>query len=270
MRALALLALLAACATEPAAPPPPSAPAAPATPTLPAAELKQVTAKVLAPSPRETRDALAKAGIQADVARLVPRRAYRLDAADRDIVAVRTGVLLADAVLTVETASDADLVARLEQVEAGLAGMGAGEGLRAQVRGAVARVRNGGVSRADLLAEIDDVVGMAVPGGGVGPDDRSGPLLQAGAWLASSHLVAQALIDAGRPELADQLLHQQAAAEWFLGYVRAGAEGRADADLLRSVERTLVVLATVAGKPSIPPDDVRAVRDRTAELLALL
>lgn len=269
MTTLVLMLVLGGCGgTEPksAAPPPAAAPS----PTLPAEAVKEAATDVLAPSPRETREAVEKAGIQLDVAKLVPVRNYKMDATDRDVVAVRTGVLLADSVLTLKEAPTADIEGRLAQVRAGLVTLGAGQGLLNTVDGIRDRFVNGAASRDALLTELDEVVAMAIPGQGVGPDDRTGPLLQAGAWLSATHVVASALVQADRRELGDQLLRQKTAADWFLGYVRAGAEGRAPEDILKRIEATLGELSAIAGKPTLAPEDVNTVRDRTGELLSLL
>lgn len=271
---LPLALLVVACTDSTPAPAPPVAAPLKAEPSSPAAiapaDLLSAPNVVLAPSPLESRLALEKAGLTLDITPLVKPRAYSLDGPNKDLVALRTGVLLADAVLTVKEGTDAEVAARIENVRKGLAGMGAGEGLLGTVDGMVGQVKNGGANRDELLRGMDDLVGMAVPGGGVGPQDRTGPLLQAGAWIESTHLAAQAVASSGNLAAADQLFRQAAVVEWFISYARASGPGRTNDDILNRVVATLEGLRDIAAKATLSAEDVTTIRDRTGELLAML
>lgn len=268
-----LIALLVACGSEPATSvtaPVVAAPAPAPVPALDKAQLAAAANRVLAPSPEETRLVLERAGIATDVAALVPRRTFRFDTPDKDVVAVRTGVLLSDTVLTLTAATDEELVGRLEQVHAGLTAMGAGKGLLDTVQGLTEQTRNKGIARADLLRSIDETVSRAVPEDGVGPDDRTGPLLQAGAWLATIHVAAQATLASDKLDAAGPLFHQKPVVDWFLGYLATDAQGKAPDALLVQLEATLKTLGGLAGKFTFTREEVQQIETSTAQLLALI
>ena len=105
-----LLALtLAACGDETATMPPgagsveskPDAVVPDLTPALPPAAIAvadlqaQAENIALVPSPAEMQKALEKAGVTGGLSALVQERAFKMDAENKDVVAVRTGVLLA-------------------------------------------------------------------------------------------------------------------------------------------------------------------------------
>lgn len=225
---------------------------------------------ILAPSPAEAQRAVVQAGIEVALADLVPRRNYKMDAPDPQVAAVRTGVVLADIVLTVHSSNDHDLLERLDQIGVGLRAMQAGAGLLSTLDDLTARTRGKTITREALLGELDALVSMSVPGAGVGPGDRTGTLLQGGAWLGTTNLVSRAILKADRVDAANTLLHQAAAAEWFLTEVRGAATGRAPEDILRALEGHLVSLRDIAARPDITRADVVAIETHTQAVLDLL
>lgn len=122
-----LLVLLRACATE-SAPPPAVAPSepSPAAKIDPAAATKLAQPVGLSPSPEETRKVVERAGIAVNLSTLVPSRSLSLEGGNKDVIAERTGVYLADTVLSIRQALKDALVERMERVHAGLDAMGAG------------------------------------------------------------------------------------------------------------------------------------------------
>jgi hypothetical protein len=268
---VALALVLLACSGEAPAPPPAAPPPPPPAEKIdPAAATAAAESRALAPSPEETRKVTQRAGISTDLATLVPERALDLDATNKDVLAVRTGVYLSDTVLTVREAKKEDLVLRLETVKKGLEGMGAGAGLLATLSSLTDRLRNDAITRDELLTELDGLVGMAVPGEGVGPDDRTGPLLQAGAWVATTNLVAKAVLHSGKLDAADTLLRQKAVVDWFRGYLKGEGAGKAEAELLAKLDATLAALGDIAAKEHLTEDDVKTVEAKTGEILSLM
>lgn len=258
--------LLFACSTEPA---PVTTPA----PVVEALNPEQIAAAVdqaLAPSPHETRLAVEKAGISLTFATLLPERNYRFDNADIDRVALRTGVILSDLVLAVKEAETPWLVDELQHLHDGLKAMGAEEGLLSTVADMKAGVENDSISRDELLQQLDDIIGMAPEGEGVGPDDSSGPLLQAGAWLAGTNMTARAILRSGQLDAADTLLRQKAVAEYFLGYVSEGEGQEKAGELQALLKATLENMIAVADQETIGREDIEGVRDQTQALVDLL
>ena len=81
----------------------------------------------LVPSPAEMQKALSNAGLSGQLAKLVTDRDITTAVENKDQVAVRTGVVLAELVLTVKSAEDAQQVARLGRLKEGFASLGAGD-----------------------------------------------------------------------------------------------------------------------------------------------
>lgn len=258
--------LVLACSEEPSAPPPKSAPPPP--PKI-QVDPRQVT-RVLAPSPREMEAAVKAAGIAEALGPLIPARNYRMDIADHNVVAVRTGVLLADALLTPTTSPKDVFVARLTLIRDGMKTIGMGQGLVASMEEMITRVQNDAASREEFLGEVDAVAAQMIPEEGWGPNDKSGPLVQAGAWLEGANLVSAAIVGANRPEAAEQLMRQKEVPEYFLRYVTEQAPPGADQAVLDALRGALTELRDLGSKPSLTVADVQRVRDNCEKLLALL
>ena len=240
-------------------------------PTLSLDELNKAAENTqLVPSPMEMQRALEKAGIAEGLDKLVVDRKLKLDIANKDIVAVRTGVILADALLTVKGAPKENIVARLGTVKSGLDSLGAGKDLPTVIDDLIAKINNDGISRDDLVKELDDLHGAVIPEIRYEAGERCVPLLQAGSWLEGANLVSAAIITANKPEAGDKLLRQPLVVEYFLKYVKVEGAGKADGEVLKQLESTLMKLKEVAAKPSLTVDDVKEVKAQTDAILALL
>lgn len=273
---VASLLTLSACSGEdtkaPVTPPPEVKVEAPApSPSLSLDELTKAAENTqLVPSPMEMQRALEKAGIAEGLDKLVVDRKLKLDIANKDIVAVRTGVILADALLTVKGAPKENIQARLGTVKDGLSSLGAGKDLPSVIDDLIAKVTNDGISRDDLVKELDDLHGAVIPEIRYEAGERCVPLLQAGSWLEGANLVSAAIIAANKPEAGDKLLRQPLVVDYFLKYVKVEGAGKADGEVLKQLESTLLKLKEVAAKPSLTIDDVKEVKAQTDAILALL
>lgn len=267
-RSIALLgvaASLVACESPPPAPPPaPPAPAATPAPMTPSE-----VSRVLAPSPLKLEAEVRAAGVTEALTDLVPTLPAQITPEDKDRVAVRTGVVLAYTVLGGKTTPKADFVAQLRSARAGMAALGAGAGLMSTIDDNITRVENDAASREDFLRALDDIVSYSVSDMGWGPGDRTGPLLQAGAWLAGTNVVARAIVRSGKADAADKLLHRKDVATYFLGYVRSQGQDKAG-PVAAQLELTLLQMSTIADKPALGIEDAQAVADATDALLQLL
>jgi hypothetical protein len=262
-----------------------SAPEAPKDqPTMPAAETPATPPPALAvadlqaqaenialvPSPAEMQKALEKAGIAGGLSGFVKERTLKLTADNKDVVAVRTGLVLADALLTVKDAPKDTLVARLETVKTGMAALGAGPDIGATIDELNNKIKNDAMSRDELLKELDDLHGAIIPEIKYEAGERVVPLIQAGSWLEGSNLVASAIVGANKPEAANSLLRQPQVAAYFLKYVEVEGAGKAPDAVLTQLKTTLTKLQEIASKPALTIDDVNEVKAQTDSVLALL
>jgi PBP1b-binding outer membrane lipoprotein LpoB len=262
---------LVGCSGEEAPAKDPTPPAVEAAPKLDAATLKAAAENIaLVPSPAEMQKALEKNGIQSGLSALVPERQLKMDIENKDVVAVRTGVVLADALLTVKDAPNDKLSGRLELVKAGMSSLGAGADFAATIDDINARIANNSVSRDDLVKELDEMHGAIIPELKYEAGERCVPLIQAGSWLAGSNLVAKAIVAAANEKAGTELLRQPQVADYFLKYVQVEGAGKAPDAVIQQLDTTLKSLKAISEKPSLTLDDVKDVQAQTDAVLALL
>lgn len=254
---------VAGCGSPPPAPQPEPRAEAPAQ----AAPSPEAVSKILAPSPLKLETEVREAGVADALADLVPASPAEIDTADKDRVAVRTGVVLAYAVLGGKSTPKADFLAQLKSARNGMAALGAGAGLMSTIDDSITHVENDAASREDFIRELDGIVGYAVPEQGWGPEDRTGPLLQAGAWLAGTNVVARAVVRSGKVEAAQKLLARKDVADYFLRYAKGDGSQKAG-PVAEQLVATLTKLSEIASKPTLTLDDAQAVADATGALLS--
>jgi hypothetical protein len=270
-----------ACTGQPATPPadaPADTPADAATTAPPLGDLPpdQLQAGAdkkftLVPSPVETQGALESAGIDTKLATLITNRAMDFDDKDIDDAAVRTGVVVADMLLTVKTASDEQLIANLGNVKKGMAALNGGDDIDKTIDDLIERVKGGAVTRDELLKELDELSGAVIPELEFSGNKRVVPLIQAGSWLEGSNLVARATKAAGKPGAADGILKQPHVVDYFIGYVTGEGRDKAPAAVTEKLEASLTTLKGLASKPeSLTEADIDTVIQVTEDVLALL
>lgn len=241
------------------------------TPELKLEELQQGAENIaLVPSPAEMQRALDKAGIAKGLSAMVADRTLKMDVENKDVVAVRTGVALADALLTVKDAPKEKLVARLDVVKAGMTSLGGGADIGATIDDLKARISNDSISRDDLVKELDEMHGAMIPEIKYEAGAQVVPLIQAGSWLEGSNLVSQAIVEANKGEAGTQLLRQPQVVEYFQKYVQVEGAGKAPNEVVTQLDTTLKKLKEIAAKPTLTLDDCKEVKSQTDAVLALL
>jgi len=243
-------------------------------PALPDVDLEELKAKAentaLVPSPAEMQKAINAAGITTELAQKVPDRSLKMDVPNKDQVAVRTGVILADLLLTVKGAEKEKLGKHLADIKQGMAELGAGSDIGATIDDLDNRIQNDAVTRDDLVKELDELSGAIIPEIEYEAGDRAVPLIQAGSWLEGSNLVAGALIESGNYESATTLLKQPAVVAYFQGYVKTEGQDKAPSEVVAQLETTLATLAEVCAHETLSEEDVKTIHASTAAVLDLL
>lgn len=235
------------------------------------ATLKGEALKIaLVPSPAEMQKALANAGLTAQLADMVENRDISMDIENKDQIAVRTGVVLADLVLTVKTASKEDQLRRIARIKEGMKSLGAGDEVQTTLDELSGRIKNDAGSREDLLKEFDELAGILVPDLKYEAGEWVIPLIKAGSWLEGAHLVAGAIKEEGKYEEAAKLLRQPHVIDYFIEYVdREGSDKAPDA-VIAKLKETLSTLKEVTGKAVIEEEDVNTIHSATAAVLTML
>lgn len=227
--------------------------------------------RVLAPSPLDLDNEIRQAGVAQGLADLLPKQLPAMPPADdKDRVAFRTGVVFAYTLLGGRTMEKEALVAQVKSLREGMATIGTGPGLLATMDKAIQALVNDSADREEFLAELDTEVASSVPEEGWAPNDTTGPMLQAGAWLAGTNLVAKAVVNKGSAATANVLLRRPEVPDFFLKYLQT-AEGAAKAGSTQAkVAETLAKLKELTSAPEIGLDQAKGIAEATDNLLTLL
>jgi len=231
----------------------------------------EAVAAALVPSPAEMQKALTNAGISTQLAELVKDNKFKMDATSKDQLAVCTGVVLADLVLTIKTATKEQKLDRLNRLKQGFNGLGGGADVVATIDDLSGRIANDAVSPDDLIKEIDELSGVMVPELKLEAGDWVVPLIQAGSWLEGSNLVSAALQKAGKYDpIATGLLRQPAVVDHFITYVNHEGKDKAPDQVVARLNETLSTLKVVANKETLTEQDVATVQSATSAVLTML
>ena len=224
----------------------------------------------LVPSPLETQRVLQEAGIEANLAENMSERV--IDPAETDIerVAVGTGVVIADMLLTVSTSTDEQLLGQLEQIKNGMTALKGGSDITATIDDISERIKAGAINRENLLKELDELSGAIIPELEFEGQKRVVPLIQAGSWLEGAYLVASASKSADKIGASDQILKQPDVVGYFQEYTQKQSE--ADAGSAYAVlADTLEKLHALASKEeALVVEDIDQVISLTNSVLTLL
>lgn len=225
----------------------------------------------LVPSPAETQKALKAAGIDTELNSLISDHGFDFEAAELDEVAVRTGVVLADLLLTVKTSDDAQLLDHLEKLRTGMNQLNGGSDIDSLIQDMQERIRNKSVTRDEMLKEIDELSGAVIPELEFNGQERVVPLIEAGSWLEGANLVAKAVKAAGDPSKAEGLLKQPHVVEYFIKYVKNEGSEKAPPAVTEKLEASLNTLKGLAEKTEpLDEADIDQVVQVTNDVLALL
>ncbi len=227
--------------------------------------------EALVPSPAETARLVRESGLDTELATLVGPPAFDLDRDEPDLVAVRTGVVLADLLLTVRTAPERALVSRLDAVATGLSQLDVPAPLVARVRSIRTLVSAGGLSREELIVALDEAAAEVVPQLNAPARRDVVPLVQAGSWLEGAHLISRALRASDAPAAGEAVLRVPEVVNYFIAYVAVEAEGRASRRVRGQLLDALTALKAVAEGEGPPTEaELAVVQAQTARILEML
>jgi hypothetical protein len=209
--------------------------------------------------------------LTSDLAALVAAdRNISMDVENKDNLAVRTGVVLADLVLTVKTSTKESKLASLEKLKAGFKALGAGDDIQATINDLSTQITNDAIQEDDLLKEMDELSGVMVSELEYEAGDWVVPLIQAGSWLEGANLVSAAIIKESKFDVAGQLLKQPRVVEYFLKYVEREGGNKAPDQVVDKLKQVLNSLKTIAEKPQMNAEDVQQINASTSEVLSML
>lgn len=286
--ALAALALLAGCSddkTEPSsteAPAPEAAPSdAPPADAAAEADANVVPSKIdisavrddartamFIPAPSEFQAALKSSNVAVDIRKQVKDSDRTLQGKNRSIIALETGVRLANLLLSVQTADKAVLIARMKRAREGLVALGSPDDLVKEVDRVVVDFEKDVLSAAELGPALDVLAEQIQDDLAEQADPAVGTLVQAGGWVQGVNLLSTALADGGMSGDAAALLHQPTVLAYFTAFLKQSDAGRSGDPDVVAVISEMEKMALIAGKDSLSTDDVKSVAAHTAAILA--
>jgi len=224
----------------------------------------------LVPSPAEMERSLSHAGVGKTLASMVKDRDISMDVDNKDQLAVRAGVVLADLVLTVNNSPTERTLARLDALKVALDKLGGGDDIPKVIDEIKNEIANGALEGNDLIRKFDELSQVMVPELEYEAGEWVVPLIQAGSWLEGAHLVSGAVAETGKIDAADNLLRQPAVVDYFIKYVDREGSDKAPDEVVAKLRETLTTLKTVASKPSLAEADVKTIHAATGDVLSLL
>ena len=225
----------------------------------------------LVPSPVEMEKKLKEAGLQGELGSQIPAgKSMEVVVADHDQTAIRTGVVMADLVLTLKTSDQATILDRLGKMKAGLQKLGAGQDIYATIEDFETKVSDNSINKADLLSEFDDLSQVMVSELEYEAGEWVVPLIQSGTWLEGANLVSKVMIKEGKYDQANTFFRQKEIVEYFISYVDREGKDRAPDKVIGNLVDTLNQLKVIASKPNIEEADVKKIEELSSVVLGLL
>ena len=223
----------------------------------------------LVPSPTEVQEAMLHAGVDIKFETYVKRRSMDLGA-EKETVALRTGIVLADLVLTLNNSDKDVLLKDLENLRAGLATIGAGTDIDATLGQVIDHVKTDAVTRQELWLQVEEMREAIYGELAMEAGSQMVPLVQAGSWLEGTYLLSEAIIASGEWGNAHNLLRQPDVVSYFLTQLKAADAQGTEFPMVTLTRGTLEQMHDIAAKDALTEEDVTKVRDLTGELLGQL
>ncbi len=221
----------------------------------------------LVPSPTEVQEAMLHAGVDNRFEGFVERYAMNLGDEDKEAVALRTGILLADLVLTLNNSEKDVLLGDLASLRAGLATIGAGSDIDATIGQVIDHVKTDAVTRQELWVQVEEMREAVYGELALEAGSQMVPLVQAGSWLEGTHLLSEAIIASGEWGGALNLLRQPDVVAYFLAQLKAADAQGTEFPMVTLTRGTLEQMHDIAAKETLTEEDVTKVRDLTGDLL---
>ncbi len=224
----------------------------------------------LVPSPSETQRAVEAAGIDVALASLITHPTLAIASDSEDQVAVSTGVVVADLLLTAKTSTNEQLTTQIDAIALGMKALDAGTDIDSVLMDLKTRVAADSITREELVSELEMLSGAIIPELEFNGRARIVPLIQAGSWLEATNLLARALMGTGQAGAADPLIKQPEVVEYFQKYAMEHGMDVA-APVTETMLKTLETLGEVAHKDGpITDEDLEHVVESTQAVLSLL
>jgi len=217
------------------------------------------------PAPTEFQAALKASEVDIDIRKLLKDSDRTLEGKSRPVIALETGVRMADVLLTAQDGEKATVVARMKSAREGLVALNIPAETMDEVDRIVADFEAGRIEAAELVPALDVVSEQLQDDLNKSNDPNTATLVQAGGWVQGAHLLSSSLAEAGKAGDAAALLHQPTVLAYFKDFLnKAGAGDPAVEAVLTEMD----ALETLAKKPALTTEDLSAIATHTGTILS--
>jgi hypothetical protein len=219
------------------------------------------------PAPTEFQAALKATGANIDLTALASGSTRSIEGKSKQIIALETGVRVADLLLTAQTGDSEAIAARITGAREGLASLGGDAAVLARIDQVKVDFEKG-ILPADKLGAQLDILARDIQADldkNVGKDIAT--LVQAGGWVEGVNLLSGALADGFNADAA-ALLNQPSVLEYFLSFLKDSAPAKAGDDSVTTVIIEMEKMGALAGKDALTAEDVKALNGHAQAILA--
>ena len=217
------------------------------------------------------KEAISKAGINVKLGEYVLKRSLPdLSMEDKSRVAVNTGVLLTDLVLTVETATPERLTEVLKALKVGFTTLKTGNDIQITLDDLLGTVKGENLDREELLKELDLLSSVIVPELKSEAGSWAVPLIQAGAWLEGVNIISKVVQAEQKYKEGAQLFHHPRIAPYFIRYLKKAGNEKFTASVVDQTIEALTKLDEYGKKKQLKKEEVDQVQQITVDLMSFI
>lgn len=217
------------------------------------------------PAPTEFQAALKASEVDVDIRKLLKDSDRTLDGKSRAVIALETGVRMADVLLTAQDGDKATVVARMKSAREGLVALNIPAETMAEVDRVIGDFDAGRIGAAELVPALDVLAEQLQDDLNQANDPNTATLVQAGGWVQGAHLLSSSLAAAGKAGDAAALLHQPTVLAYFKDFLNKAGAGDPAVD---AVLAEMDALELLAAKPALTTEDLTKIATHTGTILA--
>lgn len=216
------------------------------------------------PAPSEFQSALRATGFAIDLRAGVVDAPRDLAGKSTAIVALETGVRLANVLLTADSAETKVVLERMKSARAGLAALKASPEVLSETDKLIADIEAGTISSAEATPALDVLAGRIQEQLSSSADQTTATLVQAGGWVQGAYLLSTALAQAKQAGDAAALLHQPTVVAHFAAFLRKAGSGD---PAVQAVLGPMEELGKLSAKAELSVDDMTRASELTSAIL---
>ena len=236
------------------------------------AELEKVATDVeVIPSPVKMKKELNKAGLNISIGEMITKKEFpSLDIEDKSRIAVLTGILLTDLVITVDKASPERIEQNLIKLKEGFDKLKTGNDIQSTIDDLIASVKTPNFDRDGLLEEVDMLSSVLVPELKSEAGTWAIPLIQAGAWLEGVQVISSSIQKENAYDKGKKLFYHPGIAPYFIRYIDEAGKEKFSNNLNTQIKTALGKLDSYGKKTEMSKEEIDEVAKIVSDLMALL